>query len=253
MYPPERQREIAALAQAAGRVEVTTLANHFQVAAETIRRDLSVLEQEGVVRKVHGGAVSTARIAFETPVSERQRLNPDDKAAIAQAALHQIPHRATVILDAGTTTARLASLIPHDSELTVITHSLTIANILANHQQLQLHVLGGLLRPRTHATTGAWAIQTLARLHADFVFLGANGVDDKAGFTTPDIAEAEVKRALVAAASRRIVLADASKIGHRELVTFAQIPEIDLLITGPNTATDSLRAIADTGIEVQQA
>lgn len=253
MYPPERQREIVTLARAAGRVEVTLLATQFQVASETIRRDLSVLEQEGLLRRVHGGAVAIDRISLEAPVAERERLNPDEKAAIAQLALAQIPPRATVILDAGTTTSKLAALIPHDSELTVITHSLTIANILANHQFLQLHVLGGLLRPSTHATTGPWPITALSQLHAEVAFIGANGVDAQTGFTTPDVAEAEVKRALVGAAARRIVLADASKLGRRELVTFARPGDIDLLITGAEAPASSIQQFADNGIEVEQA
>lgn len=143
MYAPERQQEILRLARDGGRVDVISLAEEFQVTAETIRRDLKALDRAGLVRRVHGGAIPAGRLDFEPDLAERESTAADEKDRIAKAALAELPIQGTVILDAGTTVARLAGIIPLEAELTVVTHSLPIAARLADHPGMQLHLVGG--------------------------------------------------------------------------------------------------------------
>lgn len=142
MYAPERQQEILRLARDGGRVDVVSLAEEFQVTAETIRRDLKALDRAGLLRRVHGGAIPAGRLDFEPDLAERETTAADEKDHIAKAALAELPTEGTVILD-GTTVARLAAAVPLEASLTVVTHSLPIAARLADHPGIQLHLVGG--------------------------------------------------------------------------------------------------------------
>lgn len=143
MYAPERQQEILRLARDGGRVDVLSLAEEFQVTAETIRRDLKALDRAGLVRRVHGGAIPVGRLDFEPDLAERESTAADEKDRVAKAALAELPAEGTLILDAGTTVARLAAAIPLEARVTVVTHSLPIAARLADHPGIQLHLVGG--------------------------------------------------------------------------------------------------------------
>ncbi|MGW3458376.1 DeoR/GlpR family DNA-binding transcription regulator, partial [Streptomyces olivaceoviridis] len=202
MYAPERQQEILRLARDGGRVDVLSLAEEFQVTAETIRRDLKALDRAGLLRRVHGGAIPAGRLDFEPDLAERETTAADEKDRIAKAALSELPAEGTMILDAGTTVARVAAAIPLEARLTVVTHSLPIAARLADHPGIQLHLIGGRVRHRTRAAVDAWALRAYGEIRADVLFVAANGFSAEHGLTTPDLAEAAVKRAAVAAARR---------------------------------------------------
>src|SRR3954471_18010940 len=123
MYAEERQQRILDEARRAGRVEVAALAELRDVTPETVRRDLTVLERHGVLRRVHGGAIPVERLGFEPTLSVRETVMTEEKERIARAALAELPEAGTILLDAGSTTARLADALPVDRELTVVTHS----------------------------------------------------------------------------------------------------------------------------------
>ena len=131
MYTEERQNEIVRIAREQGRADVTTLAAGLNVTAETIRRDLTTLERAGVLRRVHGGAIPTERMGFEPALSVRDSVFTDEKERIAKAAVAEVPDEGAIILDAGTTTGRLAQALPSDKELTVVVNSPVIAASLA--------------------------------------------------------------------------------------------------------------------------
>lgn len=253
MYAPERQQDILRLARDAGRVDVVSLADHFQVTAETIRRDLKTLDRAGLVRRVHGGAIPAGRLDFEPDLAERESTAADEKDRIAKAALAELPPDGTLILDAGTTVARLAAALPLDSELTVVTHSLPIAARLADHPGLQLHLVGGRVRHRTRAAVDAWALRAYTEIRADVLFLAANGFSAAHGLTTPDLAESAVKRAAVAAARRVVLLADSAKHGQEHFARFGAMSEVDLLITDSGLSPEHAAAIERGGTEVVRA
>lgn len=253
MYAPERQQEILRLARDGGRVDVVSLAEEFQVTAETIRRDLKALDRAGLVRRVHGGAIPAGRLDFEPDLAERETTAADEKDRIARAALAEIPADGTMIVDAGSTAARLAAFLPVELSLTVVTHSLPLAARLADHPGIQLHLVGGRVRHRTRAAVDAWALRAYTEIRADVLFIAANGFSAEHGLTTPDLAEAAVKRAAMAAARRVVLLADSSKHGQEHFARFGDLGDVDLLITDSGLSPQDAAAIERDGTEVVRA
>ncbi|MFB7112327.1 DeoR/GlpR family DNA-binding transcription regulator [Streptomyces sp. NPDC056291] len=253
MYAPERQQEILRLARDGGRVDVVSLAEEFQVTAETIRRDLKALDRAGLLRRVHGGAIPAGRLDFEPDLTERESTAADEKDRIAKAALAELPAEGTLILDAGTTVARVAAGLPLEASLTVVTHSLPIAARLADHPGLQLHLVGGRVRNRTRAAVDAWALRAYGEIRADVLFVAANGFSAEHGLTTPDLAEAAVKRAAIAAARRVVLLADSAKHGQEHFARFGGLNDVDLLITDTGLSPEDAAAIERAGTEVVRA
>ncbi|MFJ6697305.1 DeoR/GlpR family DNA-binding transcription regulator [Streptomyces sp. NPDC091272] len=252
MYAPERQQEILRLAREGGRVDVLSLADTFQVTAETVRRDLKALDRAGLLRRVHGGAIPAGRLDFEPDLAERESTAADEKDRIAQAATAELPSEGSVVLDAGSTAARLAADFPLECGLTVVTHALPVAARLADHPGIDLHLVGGRVRHRTRAAVDAWALRAYGEIRADVVFLGANGFSAAYGLTTPDLAEAAVKRAVIAAGRRVVLLADSAKHGQEHFARFGDLADIDLLITDTGLSPKDAAAIEAAGTEVQR-
>ncbi len=255
MYAEERQQAIADLVAQRGRLSVNALAEQYDVTTETVRRDLSALERAGVVRRVHGGAVSAAALtAFEPRVGDRDRAHADQKDRIAQQAVDLLPRSGgTVVLDAGTTTARLAMMFPRDLALTVITNAVPIAARLAGSPSVELHLLPGRVRPRTHAAVGEDTIEALHRLRVDVAFVGTNGLSVGHGLTTPDHGEAATKRAIVDSGQLVVALVDSSKIGQEQTVRFADLRDIDVVVTDRGIDPRTVEAIERRGVEVRVA
>jgi len=195
VYAAERHEAILVRARSQGRVEVGALAEELGVTVETVRRDLTALERLGAVRRVHGGALPVERLTLEPTLATREAQQSEQKKRIAERAVQEIPHGASVLLDSGTTTVAVASLLPPDKELTVVTNSIAIAASLADRSGIELMMLGGRIRYRTGAAVGTWTTNALREVYTDVAFLGTNGFSVDRGFTTPDQAEAVAKRA----------------------------------------------------------
>ncbi|MFF5056660.1 DeoR/GlpR family DNA-binding transcription regulator [Micromonospora sp. NPDC000663] len=253
MYAEERQQEILRIAREVGRVEVAGLADALNVTSETIRRDLTILERAGVLRRVHGGAIPVERLGFEPALAARDAVLIEEKERIAKLALREVPEEGAIILDAGTTTARLAQLLPVDRELTVVVNSPVIATTLGTHANLNVLLLGGRVRGKTLATVDDWALYPLADLYVDVAFVGTNGISVERGLTTPDPAEAAVKRAMVRAARRTVLLADHTKLGNDYLARFADLGDVDLLVTDSQADPDLVGDLESAGVRVVRA
>jgi DeoR family fructose operon transcriptional repressor len=253
MYAQERQQEILRRARLAGRVDVVTLAEALAVTTETIRRDLTVLERAGVLRRVHGGAIPVERLGFEPAVAARDVVMTEEKERIGKAALAELPEDGAIIIDAGTTTGRLAAAIPADRELTVVVNSPPLAVVLAGRANLTVIMLGGRVRGRTLATVDDGALRPLSRLNVDVAFMGTNGCSPTRGLTTPDPAEAAVKRAMVEAARRTVLLADHTKIGDVHFAAFAALADIDLVVTDTGLDDRMVAQLRAAGPEVVRA
>ncbi|MEV4535091.1 DeoR/GlpR family DNA-binding transcription regulator [Asanoa sp. NPDC049518] len=253
MYAEERQEEILRLARALGRVDVTALAEDLQVTAETVRRDLTVLERAGVLRRVHGGAIPVERIGFEPALAARDSVLITEKERIAKAALAELPDEGAVILDAGSTTARLAQALPTDRELSVVVNSPVLATVLGTRANLTVLLLGGRVRGKTLATVDDWALRPLADMYVDVAFMGTNGCSVERGLTTPDPAEATVKRAMIAAARRVVLLADHTKIGNDYLARFGTLSDLDVLITDSGLDDELAVDVEAAGVRVVRA
>ena len=252
MYAEERQEHLLQVARSAGRVDVSEMATVLQVGAKTIRGDLSALERMGRVRRVHGGAIPVERLTFEPAVAERDVVLIAEKERIARAAVTELPDEGAVLIDAGTTTARLGDLMPTDRELTVVTNSLSLAGRLASFPNLTVQLLGGRVRCRTLAAVETWALAALAGIYVDLALVAANGVSVECGVTTPDLAEAAVKTAMITSARRVVLVADHTKVGQSNFVRFADLDAVDLLIT--DTGLDHRRTaeLTEAGLRVRR-
>ena len=252
MYAEERQQAIASLVITNGRASVAELAHAYDVTTETVRRDLAVLDKAGVLRRVHGGAVPTRALHLVEPgVGERETTRADYKDAIAAAATEFFPlSGASLLLDAGTTTGRIAALLPTDRELLVVTNSVPIAARLAATPSVSLQLLGGRVRGLTQAAVGEQTLRVLDTLRVDIAFIGTNGITVRHGLSTPDSEEAAVKRAMVRSANYVVVAADSSKVGREEFVSFAPISSVDTLITDSEINDTDREQLAEQGVEV---
>ena len=250
MYAEERQQHILDRARAAGRVEVNAIAEALDVTPETVRRDLTILERYGVLRRVHGGAIPVERLGFEPGVETRSERFVAEKERIAKAALPHLPDEGTILLDAGTTTLRLAERLPRDHELTIVTNSLGIATMVAQHPNLNLYLLGGRVRGRTLASVGSWVTSSLQDVFVDVAFIGTNGLSVERGLTTPDQSEAAAKRAMIRAARRSVVLTDHTKIGVDHFSRFADLSDIAAVITDDGLDPETAAEIEALGPEV---
>lgn len=255
MYAEERRRQIASQTAVEGRVNVTELARRFDVTAETIRRDLAVLDKEGIVHRVHGGAVATQSFqTTELSLDARLRSAPTAKSAIARAALEFLPEPpGGMFLDAGTTVTALADLISDSGQAnqwSIVTNSLPIALNLTNKGLSEIQLLGGSVRAITQAVVGDTALRTLALMRADVAFIGTNALTLDHGLSTADAQEAAIKSAMVTNARRVVVLCDSSKIGNDYLVSFASIDDIDVVITDATAPESFVRALREHNVQV---
>jgi DeoR family fructose operon transcriptional repressor len=253
MYAEERQQEILRRTRADGRVDVLRLAEELAVTSETIRRDLTVLERAGVVRRVHGGAIPIERLGFEPALAARDAVMTAEKERIAKAALAELPEEGAIIIDAGSTTERLAAVLPMDRELTVVVNAPPLAVSLAQRPNLTVIMLGGRVRRRTLATVDDWNLRLLSQVHVDVAFMGTNGVSVERGLTTPDPAEAAVKRAMIAAARRAVVLADHTKAGNDYFARFAELSDVDTFITDEGLDGELAEDFERSGMRVIRA
>jgi DeoR/GlpR family transcriptional regulator of sugar metabolism len=237
----QRRTRILEEVARAGSVRVSDLTVALGVSEMTVRRDLDRLGREGLLQKVHGGATavrqrSSAEAGFRASTLRR----PEAKEAIARAAVRLVEQGQTVALGAGTTTWALAHQLVHVEDLTVITNSVHIADVLRG--SCDVVILGGVRTP-SDALVGPVADQTLRGLHVDVAFLGCHGFSP-AGLTAPNLAEAETNRGIVRAAGRLVVLADSAKWDTVGLMAYAALSELDVLVTDDGLPQDVREAVA---------
>src|SRR6478672_13298096 len=237
----ERRRLILERIRLDGRGDVTELAAQLQVTAETVRRDLQVLQQHGLVQRLHGGAIPTEGGRFESSLTQRAGHRVPEKRRIAEAAVQHLNGAETIYLDEGSTQQMLAEeLIKLDHPLTVITPSLTAAAVLATSPSTTVLLLGGRVRHHTLGTVDHWAIDMLSELVIDLAILGANGISVKHGLTTPDPAVCAVKNKAVQVSRRRLFTGVSDKFGVNSFCRFADVAKFETLIT-------------DSGLSVHEA
>ncbi|MER7890445.1 DeoR/GlpR family DNA-binding transcription regulator [Micromonospora sp. NPDC094482] len=247
MLAQQRQAAILERVRTTGGVRVTELAAEFGVSDMTIRRDLETLHERGLLAKVHGGATVAGPGSTDEPgFSAKSVQQPAEKAAIAHRAAQLVRPGAAIALSAGTTTAELARRLVDVPGLTVVTNSLPVAEILhAAGRPDQTVVLTGGVRTPSDALVGPLAVGAIRSLHLDLLFLGVHGITERAGFTTPNLMEAETDRALVAAADRLVVLADHTKWGTVGISSIVELSAAHVLVTDDQLAPDARRVLGD--------
>ena len=244
MLARQRQELILDAVRTTGGARVSELVERLGVSDMTVRRDIEVLATRGLVTRVHGGATAAGSSVDEPGFAAKSGLHTAAKQAIAAAAAALIEPGASVALSAGTTTHAVASALLTVPRLTVVTNSLRVAEVLHESPRDDLTVvLTGGERTPSDALVGPVAVAALRRLHVDWLLMGVHGMDAEAGFTTPNLVEAETNRALVASARRVAVVADNSKWGVVGLSTIATLDEVDVVVTDGGLEEDARKIL----------
>jgi DeoR family fructose operon transcriptional repressor len=251
--PHDRQRGIYMLALRQGSVDVADLARRFGVTTETIRRDLSDMQERQLLRRVHGGAVPIERMNHEPMVEARDMVNAEEKLRIATVAAEEVPERGSIIIDSGSTGQRLADVFPVDRDVHVVTNSLVTALTLSRRGLGDLTVLGGAVRTKRLAMVDDTTRRELDHMAIDVLFISCDGLSFKHGLTTPYREEHTLKQAMIERANRVVAMVDQSKFGNVQMFGFATFDEIDVLVTDTRVDAEAVDLLSSHGIVVHRA
>ena len=251
MLTDERRALILDRLRSQGRVLAADLTAELDVSSDTIRRDLRELDDAGLLRRVHGGALP--RHGDAAPFEARARRAPEAKASIARRAAECVRDGQLVVLDGGTTTLEVARTLRDDLRARVITTSPPIALELADHPGLEVTVVGGTLRPNSLVTVGAAPVEAFRLIRPDVVFLGVCGLHPEIGVTTSDLEERDVKAAMIEGAAGVIALADHDKLGTAMSAVVAPLSAVTCLVTDAEADDEALAPYRSLGIEVLRA
>ena len=250
----QRRIEIARQVEDAGSVRVAELMRAFRVTDTSIRRDLEILESQGRVRRIHGGAVASARTQAPQSFQVKAREHPDEKARIGAAAAALVRAGESILLDSGTTVLQVALHLPKTLNgplpLTVVTNSLSVIAELQAWNSIHLNLLGGILLPEFQATVGPQTIANLRRVQVDKAFIGCDGLTLSHGLTTPHMLVAEVGRVMTEVAREVITVADSSKLGRVGFTPIAPLSAVHQLITDTGAPAPLVEEIRAAGVEV---
>ncbi|MEQ9812575.1 MAG: DeoR/GlpR family DNA-binding transcription regulator [Azospirillaceae bacterium] len=234
-----------------GNVRVGDLADSLEVSAVTIRADLDYLERQNLLRRTRGGAIPLRPRRFELPLELSSQANSEAKRKIAEKAASLIRDGETVLIDVGSTTTELAKALPRAlKDVVVVTNSVNIALILENHPGITVVVTGGTLRPQQHSLVAPYGALMLDHINTDVAFMGCGGVHPEKGFTNTNLPEAEIKKAMINATARVIVIADHRKLMHVATARFADLDMADLLITDDQASPEMMRPLIRAGLEI---
>jgi DeoR/GlpR family transcriptional regulator of sugar metabolism len=248
MLTTHRKKAILAALKRDGQVIAKALSESFGVSEDTIRRDLRELASDGLLQRVHGGALPSSPAAAD--FVQRQQISTVAKSAIARKAAELILPGQVVILDGGTTSVQLAKQLPSTLQATVVTHSPSIAVELVGHPHIEVVLIGGRLFKHSVVTVGAVAIEAIGHIRADVYFMGVTGVHPTAGLSTGDLEEAYIKRALAARAAEVVVLASAEKINAASAYVIAEVTAASTIVVERETPEALTAPLAALGITI---
>lgn len=246
----ERHQYILSRLKKEGKVNVLDLCHHLNVSSVTIRKDLKLLEDKHLLYRTHGGGTLVNPYTVDRPVNEKEKIRSAEKTGIGSAAAELIEPNDCIIIASGTTVHSLARSIKPKGQLTVITAALHVATELNQNPEIEVMVLGGILRKSSSSATGKYAESILDDFSCSKLFLGVDGIDMDFGLTTTHIQEAQLNRKMIATAQKTIVLADSSKFGKRGFGRICGMEDVDHIITDSGVSEHTLEALKGFGIEV---
>ncbi|MBW9154345.1 DeoR/GlpR family DNA-binding transcription regulator [Clostridium estertheticum] len=255
MFPEERKSKILNSLNKYGKVKVCDLSQQYEVSEVTIRRDLQELEEDKMIKRVHGGAVLNGNTKFEPTFSEKIDKFYDEKESIGKLAAAIIVDGDTIALDAGTTTISIARQITAKN-ITVLTNSVDVAYELAKKKDVEVIITGGTLRWETRAMVGPVADNALKNFRVDKVFIGTNGICIINGLTTPNIIEANTKREMIKIADQTIVVCDHTKFGTVYFAKIVDLDSVDIIITDnqiDNSIIEEFEEFEEKGVKIMKA
>lgn len=251
MLTSQRKRLILDLLAKDGQVVAKHLSHELELSEDTIRRDLRELAAEGLLLRVHGGAMPVSPTAV--PIAERRAMALDAKSALGKAGAAMIRDGMTVVFDGGTSNLEIVRNLPAQARFTAITHSPTIAVALEDKPHVDAVIIGGKLFRHSMVAVGALAAEAISRIRADMFFLGVTGVHPTEGLTTGDMEEAAIKRQLMSCSAETVVLATSDKLGTVSPFQVGVLSDISTLIVEGNVADDRVSAFSQAGVSVMHA
>lgn len=254
MNSQERKSKIVELIHETGRVNISVICSMFDVSEMTVRRDLNELDRQGLVRRVHGGAIASLGRSYEPSFQTRAVKNETAKEAIGRKAAELIFDGDSIALDVGTTTLEIVPGLVGKRNLTVVTSCLQIASKIVDQLSLEIDarliITGGIVRPRELSMIGHIPERVYQDLHVDKAFIGIGGVSLMDGFTEYNIEDTQIKKMLIKSAREKIVVADGAKFGVTTFASVAQLTEIDTIVTDRTAPMDMIEQIRKQGVEV---
>ncbi|WP_201779115.1 DeoR/GlpR family DNA-binding transcription regulator [Robbsia andropogonis] len=248
MLTSQRKKLILDMLAKNGQVLAGNLAGTFEVSEDTIRRDLRELASEGLLQRVHGGALPASPAV--APFSARRAMDASGKTAIGRVAASMIAPGQVVVIDGGTTSAELVRHIPHTLSATVVTHSPTVAVALVDHPAIEVIMIGGKLYKHSIVNVGSAAIEAMSHIRADLYFMGVTGVHLTEGLSTGDLEEAYVKRALAARSAETIVLASMEKLNAASAYAIGDVTLAQTIIVESDTSEAFSADLEAAGVSV---
>lgn len=249
LFPEQRRRRIADLLEKTGQVFVGDLSERFGVSQTTIRSDLDMLDEQGILMRTHGGALAT-RSDLELSFDVRRRLRAKQKRRIGAAAADMIDDGEAIVLDASTTALAVARQAKRRRELTVLTNGMFVALELLESPSVTVLMPGGFVRRDSASMVDSQAHDFIEHFNFQIGFFGAKGLTLEEGLTDVDSDEVAIKRDLVARSKEVVAIADSSKFGHVGFASFASLDQVDCVITDEGAPADMVDALRDAGVRV---
>jgi DeoR/GlpR family transcriptional regulator of sugar metabolism len=248
MQAEERQKRIDEFLHRAEFASLEELSELVDASVSTVRRDVSMLEARGVVRRTHGGAMLVNPKSDEFMFSARDTHQLDEKEAIARACARLIPPNQTVIVDAGTTCYHVARQLESLSP-SIVTNSLPVANFFSASGKVELVVTGGVIYPRLGVLVGPLAVEAFAKIHADVAILSAGGITIE-GLTNSHGLLVEIQRAMMRAARKVVLCLDSTKFGRQSISPLSDLEPIDVIVTDKAAPADMVKRLRKKGLQV---
>ena len=247
----QRRKRILEMLSEKGDIYIPELSKLFDVSEVTVRNDLRSLEEKNLLLRARGGAIRCEHFAGMYPgLSEKTRLHFIEKVRIGKKAASLIQASDTIIVDSGTTTAEVVKNLPPQSEITVITNALNIANYLIGKPDVKLVIPGGYLRQNSHSLIGPLAENNLKNFFVDKVFLGVEGFDVRLGIYATNVEEAHLNQIMIDITREVILVADSSKFLRKSLAFICPVERIDTVVTDDGISTENKRILEDSGVKV---
>jgi DeoR/GlpR family transcriptional regulator of sugar metabolism len=246
----ERQKQILSLLGRQGRLRVAEIVDRFSISEATARRDLETLSSQGKVQRVHGGVIALDQAPPELPILERKKEQAEEKVRIGRAAAGLVRDKETVFLGSGTTVLEVARNLRDRKQMTVVTNSLPVLNVLAGQKEITVISLGGMLRESELSFIGHITEQALAELRVDRVFMGTRGLSFEHGLTNDYLPETLTDRAILKIGREVIIVADYSKINRVSTALLAPLNVMSTLVTDSQTDKKFLTALKKKEIQI---
>jgi DeoR family transcriptional regulator, aga operon transcriptional repressor len=246
----ERHKYIIDALQKAGYVSVAELSRELNVTMVTVRKDLKMLEDKGLLFRTHGSATPAASYVNDRPVQEKKLVHVAQKLAIAAKAAEYLQDNDAIIIGSGTTVLAFSQAIPKHLPLTVLTGAMNVTMALMDNPAIELVQLGGVVRKSSSSVVGHYAEEMIQGFACSKLFLSVDGIDLECGLTTTNMMEAHLNMQMIRSVQKTIVLADSSKFGKKGFGKIAALEDVDVIITDKGLSEHYIQKLEEKGIEV---